>query len=310
MIDRKIFSTLYAHDVIVICFGAILSLLNLIFYPVIPQWYILILINMGVSLAVVVIAYLHERTANNVLTFVHHWYLAPLIFLTFKELYLMVVPIHGRDYDDLFIAIDRWLFGVDPTVWLAQFSTPLATEVLQIAYSSFYFLLILAGTELYMKKDRATYLILAFYIVYGFFLSYPGYFLLPAVGPRFTLHNFDALNEQLPGLFLTKLLRDFVNAGESIPLGVSNPIAFAQRDVFPSGHTMMMLVLMYFVVKYSMKIKIFILVTGTLLIIGTVYLRYHYVIDLVGGAIFMLICIWTAPWLYHRWERARTYLCS
>ena len=38
--------------------------------------------------------------------------------------------------------------------------------------------------------------------------------------------------------------------------------------------------------------------TGTLLIIATVYERYHYVVDLLGGAVFFLFCIWTAPALY------------
>jgi hypothetical protein len=33
-----------------------------------------------------------------------------------------------------------WVFGVDPTEWLLQFSHPFITEVLQIAYTLFYFL--------------------------------------------------------------------------------------------------------------------------------------------------------------------------
>ena len=44
-------------------------------------------------------------------------------------------------------------------------------------------------------------------------------------------------------------------------------------------------------------------ILGTLLIISTVYLRYHYVIDLVGGAIFMALTIATAPLLTSRWAR-------
>jgi membrane-associated phospholipid phosphatase len=39
-------------------------------------------------------------------------------------------------------------------------------------------------------------------------------------------------------------------------------------------------------------------VVGTLLIVATVYERYHYVIDLVGGALFMILCVRTAPALY------------
>lgn len=307
---KKILSPLHPHDVAVISFAVFLSLLNFIFQASIPPWDLLILINVLVSLGIIALAYFDERGSGPFLRFVHLWYLAPLIFLAFKELYLMIFPIHGRDYDGLLIAADRWLFGVDPTVWLAQIAHPALTEVLQIAYASFYFLFLLAGYELYRRGDTSTYLLLAFYVVYGFFLSYIGYLFLPAVGPRFTIHNFDALNNELPGLVLTNVLRDFVNLGESIPLDVPHPIAFAQRDAFPSGHAMMMIVLMYFTARYQMKTSIFILITGTLLIIGTVYLRYHYVIDLIAGILFAILCIWTAPVLYEWWQRLRLKLRS
>ena len=41
-------------------------------------------------------------------------------------------------------------------------------------------------------------------------------------------------------------------------------------------------------------------VVGILLIIATVYQRYHYVVDLLAGAVFMLLCVWSAPRL-NRW---------
>ena len=70
----------------------------------------------------------------------HDWYVPPLVFFTFKELYYMIKPIHqGVDYDDWLIAADRWLFGVNPTaVAAAVQSSGDLTEVLQIAYTLFY----------------------------------------------------------------------------------------------------------------------------------------------------------------------------
>ncbi|HEY4612618.1 MAG TPA: phosphatase PAP2 family protein, partial [Bacteroidota bacterium] len=43
-----------------------------------------------------------------------------------------------------------------------------------------------------------------------------------------------------------------------------------------------------------------------LLIIGTVYLRYHYVIDVLGGAVFFLITIWSGWRILAWWERVRS----
>lgn len=306
MSGRTLLHSLHTHDLTVIVFGILLSCVNIIFSSAIPQWYVLIIINVCVSLAIIALAYCDARKPTPLLSSIHFWYVAPMILLTFKELYFMIYPIHGRDYDDLLIAADRWLFGVDPTVWLASFSHPLLTEILQIAYSSFYFLLILLGYEFFRREKNHVSQYYAFLIIYGFYLSYVGYFMLPAVGPRFTLHDFDAWNSELPGLLLTRYLRDFVNVGESIPLGVANPIEHVQRDVFPSGHTMMMLVMIHVAFQYRMRVKWFVLVMGCLLIIGTVYLRYHYVVDLLAGAAFYGLCMWTAPRVFSWWERKRT----
>jgi membrane-associated phospholipid phosphatase len=134
-----------------------------------------------------------------------------------------------------------------------------------------------------------------FTLLYGFFLSYIGYLLFPGVGPRFTLHDFYQLNEELPGVFLTNGIRDIINAGESIPKGAANALALAQRDVFPSGHTQMTLIVMYFAATYKLTSRYVLYTFGTLLIVATVYLRYHYVIDVLAGAAFMWLTIWTAP---------------
>jgi len=161
-------------------------------------------------------------------------------------------------------------------------------------------LFLLIGVELYRRNTKDHFHFFMFTCVYGFYLSYIGYFFLPAVGPRFTLHDFSALNRDLPGIFLTPYLRWFVNFGGSVPMGVPNAEAIAgtQRDVFPSGHTMMTLVLMYLSMRFRIRLRWFIAVTGTLLIVATVYERYHYVVDLIGGSAFMVVCVATAPLLY------------
>ncbi len=185
-------------------------------------------------------------------------------------------------------------------MWIAQFARPWLTEILQIAYNLFYLLFLAVGYEFYRRHNLDLFHYFMFTCVYGFFLSYLGYFLLPAVGPRFTLHDFAAIDRELPGLWLTEQLRWFVNSGESIPVGVSTSeaIIHTQRDVFPSGHTMMTLVMMYLGAQYKVKARWLIYVTGILLIVATVYQRYHYVIDLIAGAAFAILCITTSARLY------------
>ena len=298
---RKMTVHLHSADLLIIGFFAFLSVVNIVFASRIPYWWLMILINASAVGAICLLGWARHATGSRVLAFIHDWHVAPTVFFTFKELYFMIKPIHhGRDYDDVLIGADRWLFGVDPTHWLMQFSNPWLTEILQVSYTLFYGLFILIGTELYRRSNKDMFHIFMFTCVYGFFLSYVGYFFLPAVGPRFTLHDFSSLDRDLPGVFLTPYLRWFVNFGGSVPMGVSNEAAVAgtQRDVFPSGHTMMTLVLMHLSVRFGLRLRWFILVTGTLLITATVYQRYHYVVDLLGGALFMVFCVLTAPGLY------------
>lgn len=300
---KKYIKALNVFDVCVVIFYLFLIFLNIIFKDRVTYTFSLLLIEVLIIIFVFVVAYQHYQGNNSFWKNLHLWYLAPMIFITFKQLYFMVHPINPKDYDDILIKIDRWLLGVDPTHFLQKFSHPLLTEILQIVYTSFYLLPIIVGIDLIKNKRYEEFEFSAFLIVYGFFLSYLGYFSFPAVGPRFTLHNFFDIDKELPGLFLTQYLREFVNIGESIPRGTINPHELVQRDVFPSGHTQMTLLTMYATVKFNTKTKYFIIPIGLLLIFSTVYLRYHYVIDVIAGVVFMIITLWTGRKIYRAWNK-------
>ena len=264
--------------------------------------------NLGFWIIISFLAFASTEPEFRLLRFLHDWYPVAAIFLIFKEVYVVIQTVGRPDIDTALINLDRAIFGADPTVWISRFSLPVLTEILQIAYVSYYLLMITLAAELYLRKNYEKFAYGIFAFTYGFMLSYLGYILFPAVGPRFTLHAFNSIETELPGLYVTDFLRQFINAGESIPNGVANPIAVAQRDAFPSGHTQMIVMVMYFASKYRLKSRYVLYAMGTLLIISTVYLRYHYVVDLIAGVLFMAFTVWTAPTLYKGWERLRLRL--
>jgi membrane-associated phospholipid phosphatase len=116
------------------------------------------------------------------------------------------------------------------------------------------------------------------------------------------LHDFNMVNSDLPGIWLAEGIRDFLNAGESIPKNAVNVLAIAQRDVFPSGHTQMTLITIILAFRYKVNCRYIITFFGGLLVISTIYLRYHYVIDIIGGIIFVLPTLWLAPKIIRWWE--------
>jgi membrane-associated phospholipid phosphatase len=294
---RKLAGSIHSTDILVIAYWCLLSIVSLFLHTRIPLWRTIIAANIAASLVVFAFAWIARSTGSRVLRWMHDWAAFPLVLFTYKQIYFMIGPLHqGKDRDQLLIAIDRALFQANPTEWLARFSNPFLTELLQIAYSLFYILIIVVGVELYRRRDLSQFRFYRFTMVYGFFISYFGYFSLPAVGPRFTLHDFSKINVELPGLILTPALRWFINFFESIHGGSSNAVALtnAQRDVFPSGHTMITLIVVILAYKYKLKVRHYVMVAGMLLIMATVYLRYHYAVDILAGALLVLPCLLTS----------------
>ncbi|PIW68995.1 MAG: hypothetical protein COW08_09590 [Ignavibacteriales bacterium CG12_big_fil_rev_8_21_14_0_65_30_8] len=291
-----------AYDLVTISFFIILSFVNIAFNNYIELWFTLLLLNICLIIFVLSMAFIEYKYDLRIIRIFHYWYLAPLVLLTFKEIYLLVHSLRPVDYDWLFIKIDRWIFGTDPTIFLHKFAFPFLTELLQIVYGSFYLLPIFLCLILLYNNKQTAFEFSVFIVIYGFFLSYLGYFLLPGIGPRFTLHDFATINQQLPGLYFTNFLRDVTNFGESLFPNTPNPAEVVQRDVFPSGHTMITLIVMYLSVKLKSKSKYFFVPWGSLLIFSTVYLWYHYFIDLIGGLVFMIFAMWSGKYLFNWWR--------
>jgi membrane-associated phospholipid phosphatase len=287
---NRFLSSLDTLDLSNVAFFVLLTIAMLIWSAAIPLWWVFLIVNIVVIVSVPVLAWF-AHGKKPIWNLLHGFYSMVCIPIAFKEMYFLVPAIHPVDYDASLIMIDYAIFGVHPTQWMYQFSHPVVTEILQLAYASFYLLPLVLVIDLYKRKRYQAFRITFFIVILGFYLSYFGYVAVPATGPRFTLHEFESIEEELPGLLLTGSLRIYTNSGESIPEGTVNPQKHVQRDVFPSGHTLVTLLVMWLAWRYRARSRWYLWISGTLLIIATVYLRYHYVIDLVGGFIFAVLTV-------------------
>jgi membrane-associated phospholipid phosphatase len=178
---------------------------------------------------------------------------------------------------------------VNPTVWIGQFAHPALTEYLQIWYNLFQLLLCVPAVAFYRRRRMKEFRIYAMTILFGFYLSYIAYFFMPAIGPRFEVHDFNSIDKELPGLVLTTPFRDLINAGNNIQAEMDDPYDFVNRDCMPSGHTMMSLLGILMAWSLRSRWRWLVTIGGTSIIVSTVYLRYHYVVDLIAGAILALV---------------------
>jgi membrane-associated phospholipid phosphatase len=294
---------LFAIDILAMAFVAALGGSAVARFAQIPEWPVVAAGCAAIITIVRLLGLLRTHLDLAPVRALHDWSFALYVYPIYVMVLLVAGPAHsGRVFDAWLIATDRWLFGVDPTVWLARIAHPLLTEVLQIAYASFYVLPLVVAIELYAGKHERRFRQWAFVCGCGFFLSYAGYLTLPAAGPRFTLHELDATARELPGLWLTPALRSFVDAGGLVPANVAaaEALRLAPRDAFPSGHTLVTLLSMAWAWRYRLRVRWVVTVAGALLVVATVYLRYHYVVDVLAGTALAILCLAFAP-AVHRW---------
>jgi membrane-associated phospholipid phosphatase len=216
---------------------------------------------------------------------------SPILFivLIYESLGNLIQYLHP-DIDAQLIRIDHLLFGVHPTVWMERWMTRWLTDLMSFCYISYYFLPVILIVTLYLSDQKQTFRQSVFILLFGYYISFIGYILFPAVGPRYTLSQLQTV--PLEGFFLTDFVRDLLNS-----------IEHNKRDCMPSGHTQLALMVLYLAYRYQ-RVLFWILspiVAG--LILSTVYLRYHYVIDVFAGAAAAIACVIIAPRLYEMWNR-------
>jgi len=289
----KSFKYLSPADVVNQGFLLLMSILLIIFHSRIQSWYLLVIANIAavVLIMFIVVKYEEGEKKSSVLKILRFWYPVIMIIFIFKENYHMVHAINPNDIDKTLIKIDYMVFGVNPTQWFYRFANPLITEMMEIIYILYYLVIVIYGIELYVKKRYDDFEYSVFILFVGFYLSYILYIIFPAVGPRFYLHDFTAIDAELPGLFLTAPLRHILDFAESIPSGAVNPQDYVQRDAMPSAHAEIVILLAYLSHKLKLKSFRFYMPYCILMIVSTVYLRYHYVIDLVAGAVLAIITV-------------------
>ncbi len=178
--------------------------------------------------------------------------------------------------DAWLLAIDRWLLGETPAVILSSHLHPVATELLSLCYLLFYVALVAyhwiwLSHSLPMARKFCTGL----YWIYA--VGYVGYSLVPGVGPWVYLA---AKLEPLTAGPLTWLTDQVVRAGCN---GV---------DVLPSLHCAVALYFLGFDFMNGQRRRFLLtLAPGLGLCVATMYLRYHYAVDVLAGCLLAAVAL-------------------
>ncbi len=276
-------------DTATIAFLIFLAVLTVMFYKTLPKATFLITIY---SILIITQIFLIRFKNNGRFFRIFYDLIFPIIcvLVIFDSLEWLVHYINPEDIDPVLIRFDYLIFRNHPTVILERIMNPFLTDILQIAYSTYYFIPISFGVVLWLNNEREAFNKTLFMILFCFYLSYLGYILFPALGPRFTLNHLQTT--ELQGFLIAEPIQNLLNRLEGI-----------KRDAFPSGHTAITVIVLYLAYTYKRGFFWICLPMVTSLIFSTVYCRYHYVVDIIAGLGLTLLTIFLGEWYYAWWKK-------
>ena len=179
-----------------------------------------------------------------------------------------VPAVRTMRFDSELLALDRWLLGETPSRLLAGLATPWLTEIMSLCYILFMPLLFFSLLRYFFsRRELLGEFYAGLFTVYG--LGFLGYLLVPAAGPWLAY----------PELFGNALTGGPITAlNQAMVLHGSNRI-----DVWPSLHSAVSTFILVFAWRHHRKEFYFLLLPVAGLWMSTLYLRYHYFIDLLSG---------------------------
>jgi membrane-associated phospholipid phosphatase len=274
-------------DILSLSFIALLCFITILFIPAHKAWGGVLPAYALLAAAIVALAvYRKNRPSGKGPSFLYPAAYVVIILVLFNSLGDIIPSLWGRTFDDILIRTDVALFNGHPTLWMEKLINPMLTTLFQLAYISYYFMPLSLGALLIAKHRDRELDEAMFGIVLCFYLSYLGYLLVPAIGPRFTLAHLQTMDLQAGPV--TRSIQ-----------GILNSLEHNKTDAFPSGHTAIALMSLYYAWKHRERTLFRILLPlVSLLIFSTVYLRYHYVIDVIAGVLLAVLTIFLAPRAY------------
>ena len=220
-----------------------------------------------------------------------NWYPLPYVASCYKEMALLIPAVRHTNSDQWLADLDFQIWHAHPTVWLERVHTPALTEFLQVVYTLFVPAVLLVAVLIWIRRGSAEFQYYAFLIALGYLASYVGYLIVPARGPRFLLKHLQHI--PLQGLWLFQAMQSTLDRLES-----------AHYDCFPSGHTELTILAWWGSRMVSKRLFWVYFAYTPLIIFATVYLRYHYTVDVLAGVVLAAVLIWSAPWMYRKlWKR-------
>ena len=271
-------------DVVAIGYLGLVSILLIIFRDRVPSWPVFLAAHVGLGAAVLAVVRLHDRPGGSVLRVARFWYPVVVVPALFKLNTWIVPRVSPEDLDLDLLAWDRMLFGAHPARYLAGIESPVVTDLLRICWMSYFVLPFVVAVPLYWRRrgNPRIFVETTFAFTAGWCISYLGYFLTPAIGPGYYPDLVGTPPVWPQGTTEAMLTTLWTLEGQTV------------RDTCPSGHVIIAGLALWASIRARMAIRWILAPVVSGLVLGTVYLRFHYGVDvLMGGVVVGVVAIIT-----------------
>jgi membrane-associated phospholipid phosphatase len=215
--------------------------------------------------------WLYESRSFRFWRFWRHWYPHLFFLFCFEEMGKLVHLVTPKWQDAKLIAFDTWLTGVNPSLWLERFAHPALNEFMQFAYFTYFVYLLILGAILYYQRDFESYWAVMTYSAAGYVLGYVIAILFPVQSPWFTLAGM--WHSQLTGGPFTALINLIEKCGR------------VHGAAFPSQHVAGAMAALWGAWRHRRWLFWVFLPFVVCMCVSTVYVRNHYVADVLGGLV-------------------------
>jgi membrane-associated phospholipid phosphatase len=216
------------------------------------------------------------------------WFPFLLLNTCYYSLYSnLILRIKPHLADSILSKIDGFILGNQASFLLEPFIRPWLTDFFNAIYFSH--VLFFPGVALYFylaKEEKAFRRLMMGYLTL-FLMGIVSYILVPAIGPD--------------KFFADRFTRDM--NGDTLIRGLDYIMrtGYVSFDCFPSLHVAIPLLVLFYLRDYRRKMFVPVLIYVALMCFTTIYLRYHYLIDVIAAFAFAPAAYWLNDFLLNRW---------
>ncbi len=212
---------------------------------------------------------LYPTAAQRFWHFWRHWYPHLFFLFCFEEMAKLVHLFSPGWQDAKLIAFDQWVTGVNPSLWLERIAHPALNEFMQFAYFTYFIFLLVLGGILYYGRDWKSYWSTMTYSAIGYVLGYVTAMFFPVQSPWFSMAGM--WHGDLIGGPFTALINLIEKCGR------------VHGAAFPSQHVAGAVAALWGAWRHRRWLFWVFLPLVLCMCVSTVYVRNHYVADVMGG---------------------------